>query len=163
MFKMNHEEAFEGYSEIKDGEYEVIITQAMENSTPGGAEFLDIRLQIRNDIEQPSQNAYIFYKIWKSKEKNVYSSVMINTLGKNCRMQNGKEYKKMQDLLDDFVYKTLRVKVKNEETEYNGATYTNLNVKKLEETKFAKCNHKLKSENHAESIAQEIEDDDLPF
>lgn len=164
-FILNFNDVFEG--KIEDGTYEVVITNASENVTPGGTEYIDLQLTIRNDVDQKYKNMIIFEKLWKSKETGKYNIKMFNTIGKAAKLQPGKVYTSLQDLLNDFLYKTVRVTVKNEVSEYNGKTYENLRVKRWEETKFPQVQHQYKTkenmtigemQNSGISI-----DDDLPF
>ena len=51
------------FAKIQDGTYEVIIDSAKQDATPSGADFLDIRLRIRQDFNQSFKNQIIFYRI----------------------------------------------------------------------------------------------------
>ena len=171
VFTLNHEEAFEGNAKIEDGTYEVVIEKANEDATKGGSEYMEFRLRIRNDIKQPSQNMIIFHKIWKGKETGKYHTGMINTLGKAAQLPNGKSYNSMEELLNDFVGKPLKVTVKNETSEYNGKPYENLNVKYQEQTEYPNVQHVNKDKTKAggndpfpsNGSSIDISDDDLPF
>ena len=50
-FQVNHNEAID-MSLIEEGEYEVIVAKAFEDATPNGAVFINLHLQVRNDIDQ---------------------------------------------------------------------------------------------------------------
>lgn len=170
VFTLNHEEAFEGNAPIIDGTYEVFIEKAFEDATKNGAEYINFWLRIRNDIKQKSQNQVIFHRIWKGKETGKYHTGMINTLGKAAQLPNGKSYNSMEELLNDFIRKPLKVTVKNETSEYNGKTYENLNVKYQEQTEFTNLQHRMKESNSNDSSTQannndaiSISDSDLPF
>jgi len=167
VFTLNHEEAFEGNAPIVDGTYEVFIEKAFEDATKNGAEYINFWLRIRNDIKQKSQNQVIFHRIWKGKESGKYHTGMINTIAKAAQLPNGKSYKSMEELLNDFVRKPLKVTVKNETSEYNGTTYENLNVKAQSETEFPNLQHVVKEKDgqgtskNNDSI--DIQEEDLPF
>ena len=163
-FSLDFNEVYEGGG-IKDGEYEVVVAGAKEDATPTGAEYMEFDLIIRNDVDQDHRNQHVFHKVWKSKATSKYNLKMINTIGKACQLENGKEYKSMQDLLDDFFHKTATVFVKNEESEYNGKTYNNLNVKRWGKTKFPNLQHQFKAEgnNAPQAEKQDTKDLDLPF
>ncbi|MED3623238.1 DUF669 domain-containing protein [Neobacillus thermocopriae] len=166
-FSLDFNDVFEG--KIKDGEYEVVINTCREDATPGGAEFVQFDLIVRNDVDQPYKNSHIFHRVWKSKDTGKYNMKSFNTIGKACQLQNGKTYKSLQELLDDFIHKTARVTVKNETSEYNGKTYENTNVKYWNQSKInGPCNHQFKSKENmtvSELMASgvQITDEDLPF
>jgi hypothetical protein len=172
-FSLDFNDVFEGQGKIVDGDYEVIINRCSEGATPGGAEFIEFDLIIRNDVDQAHKNMHIFHKVWKAKDTGKYNMKTFNTIGKACQLQNGKSYKSLEELLGDFYKKTAIVNVKNEESEYNGKTYNNLNVKYWNKTKTSGCNHQFKQsdskDNASKTISElmaggvEIQDDDLPF
>lgn len=172
-FSLDFENTFEGGG-IADGTYEVLITHTGEDATKNGAEYASFRLTVRNDIDQKHKNQIVFEKIFKAKETGKYNMLMFNTIGKAAQLQKGKSYNSIDDLLADYLNKPLRVTVKNEESEYNGKTYNNLNVKKWEQTQFPSVQHVHKKKDNAPSAGNspsytnplpplEVNDDDLPF
>ena len=168
-FNLNFDDVFEGAKNIPDGDYEILINQCAENVTPNGAEYIQFDLIVRNDVAQDYQNKYIFHKVWKEKKTGKYNMKTFNTIGKACQLQNGKTYKDFQDLLEDFVHKTARVTVRNEESEYNGKTYTNSNVYWNQTNFTGKLNHQFKKSDDNKTFNElmtgniEISDDELPF
>jgi len=171
-FSLDFNDVFEGQGRIADGDYEIVVNRASEDATPGGAEYIEFDLIIRNDVDQAFKNMHIFHKVWKAKETGKYNMKTFNTMGKACQLQNGKSYKSLNELLDDFYRKTAKVTVKNEDSEYNGKTYTNTNVKAWSQSKFNGLNHQFNSNANAngdKTVSQlmgsgvEIKDDDLPF
>lgn len=172
-FSLDFENTFEGGG-IADGTYEVLISFTGEDATKGGAEYADFRLTVRNDIDQKHKNQIIFEKIFKAKATGKYNMMMFNTIGKAAQLQKGKSYNSIDELLADYLNKPLRVTVKNEESEYNGNTYNNLNVKKWEPTQFPSVQHVYKKKENAPAAGNsqsyenplppiEVNDDDLPF
>lgn len=159
-FNLDFNDKFEGG--VADGKYEVVVNMVKEDATPSGSEFVQVDLIIRNDVQQKFSNAHIFHRIWKSKDTGKYNFKSFNTLGWAFRLQEGKNYKDLNDLLQDFLYKTALVTVKNETSEFNGKTYENLNVKRWEQSKFTNLQHQFKNkEPQVQSV--DISDDDLPF
>lgn len=160
MFTINHDEAMD-MSLVEEGEYEVIVAKAFEDAARTGTMFINLHLQIRNDIDQKNKNRYIFASIWQSKETNQYHAGMINTVAKALRIPNGKRYNSLEELLNDFIGRTARVVVKHEE--YNGNT--NARVKAWEPSRFDSCNHQFKSNNGQSNIPgfQPVSDDSIPF
>lgn len=162
-FTLDFDNTFEGG--IKDGTYEAVITKMGEDATPSGAEHIDCRLTIRNDVKQPHQNQIVFHKMWKSKKDGKYFMPAFNTMGKAAQLQKGKTYSSLDELLNDFLGKAIKITVKNEQSEYNGKVYENLNVKRWDVSGFPEVAHKFKTEDGANpfAAAPEINDSSLPF
>ncbi|MEB7800436.1 DUF669 domain-containing protein [Staphylococcus xylosus] len=163
-FTLNMEDTFDGG--IQDGTYETVITKFEENATQSGTEFVDVRLTVRNDIDQKYKNNIVFHRIWKAKATQKYDMRFFNTIGSAAQLQQGKQYKSIEELFQDFLGKPVRVTVKNETSEYNGKTYENLNVKRWEKTKFPELGHQFKTEDGGNPFASgtnSIDDDDMPF
>ena len=167
-FSLDFNDVFEGTG-VKDGSYEVFVSSVEEKATPGGAEYTELDLIIRNDIAgNEHKNAHIFHKIWKKKEDGKYNMKTFNTLGKAFGLTNGKQYTSFRNLLDDFIDRTAIATVKNEKSEYNGKEYNNLNVKYFNPSKFTQLAHvkKEKAEmtyDEMVSTGIDIQDSDLPF
>lgn len=164
-FNLDFNDKFEGGG-ITDGVYEVIVNVANEDVTKGGTEYAQIDLIIRNDVQQKHQNQHIFHKIWKKKDTGKYNFQMFNTLGWAFQLQENKKYNSIEDLLQDFFMKTAKVTVKNEQSEFNGKTYDNLNVKRWEQSAFPNVQHQFKDSSKPNNFAGgsiDISDDDLPF
>lgn len=171
-FALDFEETFEGYDKIEDGTYEVIIQSAQEDAAASGTVFTNFTMVVRNDVQQKYQNQKIWHRVWKAKETGKYNMLMFNTIGKAAKLENGKRYMTMDDLLNDFFGKPLKITVKNETSEYNGKTYENLNVKVWAETAFPNVQHQWKDKKQdaqAMTFQQQqqsgvpVTDDDLPF
>ena len=168
-FQLDHNDIFD--ANIPDGEYEVLILRAGENVTQGGAEYAELDLVIRNDIEQPNKNNHIFHKIWKAKATGEYSPKSFNIVGKAAQLPNGKVYSSLDELFREFEGKAVRVKIKNETSEYNGKTYENVNVKAWDKTRIEGAVRHVNKDQAAKEAANQafsggqldISDDDLPF
>lgn len=163
-FTLNMEDTFDGG--IQDGTYETVITKFEENATQAGTEYTDVRLTVRNDIDQKYKNNIVFHRIWKAKATGKYDMRFFNTIGAAAQLQQGKQYSSIEELFKDFLGKPVRVTVKNETSEYNGKTYENLNVKRWEKTKFPELGHKFKTEDGGNPFAgADVIDDneDYPF
>lgn len=163
-FTLNMEDTFDGG--IQDGTYETVITKFEESATQSDTEFVDVRLTVRNDIDQKYKNNIVFHRIWKAKATQKYDMRFFNTIGSAAQLQQGKQYKSIEELFQDFLGKPVRVTVKNETSEYNGKTYENLNVKRWEKTKFPELAHKFKTEDGGNPFASgtnSIDEDDMPF
>ena len=162
-FTLDMNDTFEGG--IKDGKYEVVITKFEESATQSVTEFVDVRLTVRNDIDQPYKNQIVFHRIWKAKATGKYNMKFFNTIGAAAQLQQGKQYSSIDELFQDFLGKPVLVAVKNETSEYNDKTYENLNVKRWEKTNFPELAHKFKTEEGSNPFAtqQQQDDTDYPF
>lgn len=166
---LNFEDTFEGG--IQDGVYEVIITTMQEDATQSGTEYTDVRLTVRNDVDQKYKNQIIFHKIWKAKATGKYNMRNFNTLGAAIQEQlKNTSFNTLEELFQEFRGKALRVQVKNETSEYNGKTYENLNVKQMGKTQFPDIQHQFKdgqnpneSNPFATGGAEVNDDSTLPF
>jgi hypothetical protein len=158
-FKVDFSQATD-YSQIVDGTYEIIVSSAKTDQTKNGKDHIAMNLVVRNDIDQPHKNQFIFDKMFPNSETGKYNMGRIMNMAKIYKLVDGKEYNSLDEFLSDFVGKVARVTVKNEE--YNG--YTNLNVKRIEETKFPQVGHTWKeAPAQTTATAPVISDDNLPF
>lgn len=171
-FKFNFEERLGNGTESKnvaDGTYEAVINEITEDVAKTGTKFLNVSYIIRNDVEQKYQNAYIWDRIWQSKETGKYSQRMLNTLGWAAKLDPNKEYNSLDAVLADLKRKPMKLTVKNEKSEYNGQTYENLNIKRTEQSDFPIMRHQFKGETN--NVPAELNGfasvvdvmDDLPF
>ena len=146
-FSTNYEDV-QDWDLIPKGEYEVIITKIEERTTPNGATGLNFTLVIRNDVEQKCQNRLIFHTLWKRREPTQadmqvqgYSFKQVMQLAKVIRLPSGRNYETIYSLLDELLWKIMRVTVGHRE--YNGRTYEE--VKYMNESQFIQCRHTFKN------------------
>ncbi|WP_242258131.1 DUF669 domain-containing protein [Streptococcus thoraltensis] len=133
MFTIDYSKAQE-FASIKDGTYEVAIEKATQDATKGGADFLNIQFRIRKDFQQEFKNNIIFHRIFAKKEDGKYPVGSIMNLAKASGIPDGTQYRDLDDYLGQLLGKCLKVTVKNETSEWQGKTYDNLNVKRMEKS-----------------------------
>lgn len=150
VFEIDYSQAQE-FAKVTDGTYEVLIDKAVQNASQGGTDYLDIRFKIREDFNQQFKNNCIFHKIWINKETKKYPVGQVMNLAKQSGIPDGTKFNSLDDYLNMLVGKALKVTVKNETSEYNGKTYENLNVKRIEKSELPGMQ------------APEINEPDLPF
>lgn len=172
-FVMDYSKATEGG--VTDGTYEVVIKSAQFKLTKNEKQYINFDLVIRNDIEQHYQNMHIFSKDWPKKGTRDYNMGYLLMIGMNAGIPDKKKFASIDDMLADLAGKPVKVSVKNEDSEYNGNTYTNLNIEKWAKSNFPEVQHKWKAENGGSDDTQmadpfaessesvNISDDDLPF
>lgn len=171
-FNLDFNDTFEN-EKIKDGEYEVIITQAAEDAYDSGAEYAGLRLTIRNDIPQDHKNSIIFERIFKAKATGQYNKKMFSTIGKAVQLKEGASYSSYEELLNDFLNKPLCVRVATKKSDCGQYENTNVVFGGWKPTAFPNVQHQFKSKGNANTSGNspfkndgepiDISDDDVPF
>lgn len=157
LFSVNYEAA-EQFSSVEDGTYEVVVATAEQSASQGGTDFLDIRLKIRDDFQQKFRNNLIFDRVWINKQTLQYPEWALQRYAKAVKIPEGVEINTIEQFLDIIKGKTLKVTVKNEQSEFNGKTYDNLNIKKMEQSELPAYSVAV-----SEPAPAEKNDLDLPF
>lgn len=170
-FKVNHDEA-KINSIMPEGEYEVILAGAKEDETQGGTVYISVPMVVRNDIEQPYKNAFIWHAIWHMKTPSQsdadvggYNSREIQSISKAVCFDNGTEFDSLEAWMDALKSCLCRVTVKHEL--YNGEP--RVKVKRCESTQYPECTHVIKEKSNGIPAATTPkfetlkDDDDLPF
>ena len=166
--KMDYSNIKEGGGIIPEGDYEVVIKAAHFDVTPGGSTYINIPLIIRNDVEQPRKNAYIWHALWmkktptdQDKEFQGFSAPQIFRLCNAAGIPSDAEFKEFGEILEVLAGKLPRVTVYHDE--YNGKITAQ--VKFTNVTQHADCKHVFKAKDPALTEGEEIpvSDDDLPF
>lgn len=157
LFSVNYEAA-EQFSSIEDGTYEVVVAQAEQAASQSRTDFLDIRLKIRDDFQQKFRNNLIFDKVWINKQTLQYPEWALQRYSKAVKIPEGVEVNTIEQFLGLIIGKTLKVTVKNEQSEYNGKTYDNLNIKKMEQSELPPYSGAI-----TEPAKKQDDNLDLPF
>ena len=158
LFSVNYEAA-EQFSSVENGTYEVVVATAEQSAIKSGTDFLDIRLKIRDDFQQKFRNNLIFDKVWINKQTLQYPEWALQRYAKAVKIPEGVEINTIEQFLDIIKGKTLKVTVKNEQSEYNGKTYDNLNISKMEQSELPPYAGAVSSE----PAPAKADDLDLPF
>lgn len=158
LFSVNYEAA-EQFSSVENGTYEVVVATAEQSASKTGTDFLDIRLKIRDDFQQKFRNNLIFDKVWINKQTLQYPEWALQRYAKAVKIPEGVEINTIEQFLDIIKGKTLKVTVKNEQSESNGVTYDNLNIKKMEQSELPPYSGAVSSE----PAPAKADDLDLPF
>lgn len=157
LFSVNYEAA-EQFSSIEDGTYEVVVFSAEQSANQYGTDYLDIRLKIRDDFQQKFRNNLIFDKVWINKQTLQYPEWALQRYAKAVKIPEGVEINTIEQFLDIIKGKTLKVAVKNEQSESKGKTYDNLNIKKMEQSELPPYSGAI-----TERTQKQDDDLDLPF
>lgn len=133
---------------IPKGSYECIVKSAAPSATKKGKAYLDVRLVIRNDVDQKYKDRYIFHKIWEKNDPNEadrqvdnydFSSLM--KLAQAVGLPSGKNYASIDAICNDFVGKCVKVEIYHDE--YNGNVSEK--VRNFKITDFPDCKHAFKA------------------
>ena len=169
-FSTDYSEVSKGGTLLPPGEYEVIIKYAGEDAAKTGTVYINVTMVIRNDVEQPYKNKYIWHKLWHRKDPTPadigcggYSFKQIQSLSKAAGLPNGKKYESLADWCEELGGKCVRITVEHEE--YNGKTQAK--VKWTNESDYPECRHVWKKQDGGSTEPEftELQDDDedLPF
>lgn len=173
-FKFDFTNVSEGMPEVESGTYEFVLIDVTRGATQGGTEYLNLRLTIRNDIEQPFKNAVVYTTVWLSTKNPENTMKTINTIGIALQLDGSKQYESVEHALASGKGKPVRAKVKKELSQ--DGKYTNYNVAPWDwsVTDFPNLQHQF-SDNDKEVLADEpqqpsspftdaqVTEDDLPF
>ena len=158
LFSVNYEAA-EQFSSVENGTYEVVVATAEQSASKSGTDFLDIRLKIRDDFQQKFRNNLIFDKVWINKQTLQYPEWALQRYAKAVKIPEGVEINTIEQFLDIIKGKTLKITVKNEQSEFNSKTFDNLNIKKMEQSELPPYSGVVSSE----PAPAKADDLDLPF
>ena len=164
-FTLDFSKADEG--NVADGTYETVISTVAEDAAKTGTEFLNFDLIVRNDVDQKFKNSHIFQKIYRNKETGKYPEGRLMAIAKAAGLNDGKHYNSFEDFCNDFQGQPIQVTVRTNTSEYQGKTYTDLNVTRggWKKTAFPQVQHQWKKgmEPTSATPAVDVSDDDLPF
>lgn len=124
-FVINHEEAQQGRYLAPEGDYEVVVAEAKFDRTFGGKDYIKLTLRIREDLEQEGLGETIEFPIWKrrdptTKDPDGYPNGTLQMLSRCAGLDNGLKLNGLDDLLDAWTNKPLKVTVKHDT--YNDVT-----------------------------------------
>lgn len=141
---------------MKTGEYEVIVSEYKGLvTTQWGNERYEIVLTVRNDINQPAQNALVFLSYTPEfLEQNDWAW---NTPSKALALPNGQTYNSYDDIFKAWVGRPAKVKIEVTTTEKNGQTYTNKKVKYWNPTQYTNVQHVAKNTQQQQPMGQPVQ------
>jgi hypothetical protein len=186
-FSTDYSDVSEGTDLLPEGEYEVIIKYAGEDSTPapGNKIYISVVCVLRNDVDQKYKNKYLFHALWHRRTPSPadmavggYSSKQINSMSKAVGIPQNQEFETLADWCETLTNRCMRVTTEHDT--YNGKTRDK--IKWTNATQFPDCKHVWKSKDGEETTVDnsaqlaetpanfggadfvEIDgDDDLPF
>lgn len=170
----------ENFNNKPEGPYEVLIVSIEEKKFKTGTIGLNVKMVIRNDVEQPCKNGFLFHTFWKRRSPNEmdkqvkgYSFNQLMCLAQAAKLPNGKEYETLDELCNDMIGKPIVASMEYQ-GEYNGKPQER--IVEFDPTTHAKVKHTEKKQSEPDSFAQAPEsgftvssgsmlddEDDLPF
>lgn len=187
LFKTSYSEVTEvSYGPLPTGEYEMVIADVKEKSTPNGKESLNISLIVRNDLKQVPAleetngkfaDRWVFADEWKRDIDGRYIYKMDNFMHYLAAVgvPEGTDIRDMDHLFELLRGKPVLVYVKEETNTYKGETNQINTVAPwgFKKTNYANLNHQFKKgenngnkEDNPFSKSEgpvDISDEDLPF
>lgn len=151
--------SFDAFDSKPEGEYEVIIKSLEEKTFKTGTMGLNMKLLIRNDVDQSCKNGFLFHTFWRRKAPtsqdeltNGYSFNQMMYLSQLAGLPNGKNYDSFEDFLGDMVDKCIRVTLEYDHDRlYNGKPQERISA--MTKTHFPDCRHKYKTAAGSEQYA----------
>lgn len=169
---------------VAPGTYECRIAEAFTNATSSGTLYFSVRMEIRDDVEQPHRGRIIFHKIWRKREPTAedmtvdgFSFKQLMALCRAAQLPNGKSYASLDELGNDLAGRDVKVTVEHAFNDYRGET--EVKVKWINKSDLAQpvtqTQQPIPARNKKGSVSDltleesaggdftPIEDDDLPF
>lgn len=144
MFKINHEEAGNGFELIAPGDYEVTVINYEMKQSANGNNRIVVDYEIRSDVPQAHQGQKILFDNFTITENSMWR---LQAISKAAQFPQGMTFSSYKEWAETLRNKTLIVTVGHRE--YNGNKYPE--VKGFKESRVAATQGVSVSEN------------DLPF
>lgn len=126
FLKVDYDSAGNGdYEVVAEGEYECVISDAEIKESSSGNPMLKLTITIRGDVKQPHRKQ----KLWDYLVATEKAMFKFQQVGKAIQLPNGKDFRTLEDFRLAILYKAVRVKVVQEQNEYNGKTTTQARIK----------------------------------
>lgn len=144
---------------LPEGDYEVSLEKAEFKESPTSRrKKIGLMFRVRSDVEQSCKNRVLFDDIWTDKETNsIYDNKKINRIMGTQDIPDGKEWKTIQDVVNDMVgiYLIAHVAIKHDD-------YNKKDVNAI--TYYKETKHKAQTlPNSGNLTALDIDEDDIPF
>ncbi|WP_054767304.1 DUF669 domain-containing protein [Lysinibacillus parviboronicapiens] len=130
MFKINHEEAGQGFELIALGDYEVTVINYEMKQANSGNNRITVDYEIRSDVPQNHQGQKILYDGFTITDNAMWR---LQAISKAAKFPNGVTFNSYKEWADLLLHKNLVVTVGHRE--YNGNKYPE--VKGFKESQVA--------------------------
>lgn len=129
-FSIDHKQAT-AYELPPMGDYECIITDALQTVTRNETPCLAMTLAIRTDVPNPQKGGNLYHNLWMRKNPTPsdlacegYSIKQIQIISAAAGLENGKSYKNLKAWCEDLKNRLVLVTVYHED--YKGKTYARI-------------------------------------
>lgn len=154
-FGTNYDDIPQGGNElIPEGIYECIITNAEIRKTQNGKYKVGFSLVIRNDIEQPCKNRYLFIDVWRKREPTAadeqvegFNFAQLMAVSRAAQIPSGQSFESLEQFLKCMVNRLVRAAVVHEI--YNGKEYAKCDPLDTAPTERPECRHIMKEKRQA--------------
>jgi hypothetical protein len=122
---VNHNEVAEKkYEVLPEGDYEIVISAVEKRQSTSGNDMLKLTLTVRNDIQQEGQKR----KVWDYLVDTEKAKFKFQQVAKSLGIANAKTFNTIDEFANEILYKSARIRIKHERSEYNNKVYTNERV-----------------------------------
>jgi len=157
FFKMDNTKVSTGGGLIKEGEYEVIITNAESKAAKtSGKPMITVSYEVRSDVEQEFQGWKLDYNNFIIEADNSFTNTLLHSCGWDEK-DNPPNFADLKDMAQQLVGKTLVVTVKHEEYVKDGEK------RKTGKARFTSRSKLNQPASNASNGPIEVSEDDLPF
>ena len=183
MFKVDYSAVQESsYGALPEGNYECVIESTQEKATKNGKEALNIRLIVRNDLDNALpetngkyKNRYLFDDHWKRDIDGRYIYHMGNLMYvlKAAGIPEGTAINSMDDLHEILRGKPVKVYTKVEKSDYSGEDENTIAPWGYSKSDYPNIQHQFKGKDDTKATdsnpfegvntGADITDEDLPF
>ena len=120
--------------------------------SPSGWEYYEIVLTVRNDINQPYQNACIFQKWGAEFIENPENAWAWCKPAKNLGIPHGQNFNGYDELFSAWVGRPAKVRVEVSKREHNGKEYEDRNIKHWMPTNYPNVQHVQKQKEQPQQV-----------
>ena len=120
-FMVDHSKASNRH-DVQDGEYETTIISAAWNKTMKSTEYIQVKLQVRADVQQAEQGELIDFPLWKSRPENRKQSDIdgvpawrIQQISKAAQLPDGETISTLDDWFRIINGKPVRVTTRQDD------------------------------------------------
>ena len=183
MFKVDYSAVQESsYGALPEGNYECVIESTQEKATKNGKEALNIRLIVRNDLDNALpetngkyKNRYLFDDHWKRDIDGRYIYHMGNLMYvlKAAGIPEGTAINSMDDLHEILRGKPVKVYTKVEKSDYSGEDENTIAPWGYSKSDYPNIQHQFKGKDDTKATdsnpfegvntGADILEEDLPF
>ena len=183
MFKVDYSKVQESsYGALPEGNYECVIESTQEKATKNGKEALNIRLIVRNDLDNALpetngkyKNRYLFDDHWKRDIDGRYIYHMGNLMYvlKAAGIPEGTAINSMDDLHEILRGKPVKIFTKVEKSDYSGEDENTIAPWGYSQSDYPNIQHQFKGKDDTKATdsnpfegvdtGADILEEDLPF